>query len=88
MGWLPSTLLFLYNPIFFASHLLPASCWFLAWLNSLTLKVEATGSSKMSDDFHWTTQCYIPEDKTLQGIYFFYTVELQIMFLGLRVSLI
>jgi hypothetical protein len=34
---------------------------------SLTLKMEATCSSKMSVDFEWTTQRYIPEDRTLHN---------------------
>jgi hypothetical protein len=32
---------------------------------SSTLKMEAICCSKMSVDFQWTTQCYIPEDSTL-----------------------
>jgi hypothetical protein len=35
---------------------------------SLTLKMEATCSSKTSVDFQWTIWRYTPEDPTLQGI--------------------
>jgi hypothetical protein len=34
---------------------------------SSTLKTEATCSSRTSNDFQWTTWCYIPEDGTLQN---------------------
>jgi hypothetical protein len=30
--------------------------------NIILVKKEATCSSKMSFDFHWTSECYIPED--------------------------
>jgi hypothetical protein len=40
------------------------------WVSCLasTLKMEATSSSETSVDFHWTTWCYIPEDKIVQKI--------------------
>jgi hypothetical protein len=34
---------------------------------SLTMKMEATGSSEMPVDFQWTMQCYISEDRTLHN---------------------
>jgi hypothetical protein len=34
---------------------------------SLILKMEATCSSETSVDFQWTTQYYIPQDKTLHN---------------------
>jgi hypothetical protein len=45
----------------------PAACLMLVscMAFSLTLKVEMICSSEMSLDFHQTTQCYIPEDRTL-----------------------
>jgi hypothetical protein len=48
--------------------LLPASFKFLAWLTSV-LNLEATFSSETAADFHLTTRCYIPEDKTLHLFY-------------------
>jgi hypothetical protein len=45
-------------------YLLSASCLFL---DASTLKMEVTCSSETSTDFHWTTQCYIPEDTTLHN---------------------
>jgi hypothetical protein len=48
-------------------------CYYLLGYNAMlvscspfsTLKVGAICSSKMSVDFQWTTQCYIPESSTL-----------------------
>jgi hypothetical protein len=34
---------------------------------SSTMKIEVTYFSKMSVDFQWTGQCYIPEDKVLDN---------------------
>jgi hypothetical protein len=48
-------------------HLHLAACFMIvACFNySLILKMDPTFSSKMSVDFHQTTQCYIPENRTL-----------------------
>jgi hypothetical protein len=50
----------------FATSLMLVSC--LAY--SLTLKMEATRSSKMLVDFQWITWCYIPEESTLHNHHF------------------
>jgi hypothetical protein len=46
-----------------AACFMPVSC--MAYAS--TLKMGATCSSETLVDFHWTTQCYIPEDMTLHN---------------------
>jgi hypothetical protein len=58
-----------YNAMQFTeNHLATSYCYMLLSClpSSLTLKTQATFFSKTSVDFQWTTQCYIPEDRTLQ----------------------
>jgi abortive infection bacteriophage resistance protein len=47
-------------------HLL--SCWFLAWLILLTLKIDVTCASEISVDFQQNTRSYIQEDRTLHNL--------------------
>jgi hypothetical protein len=47
----------------FSTYFMLVSCL----VYSSTMNIEVTSSSETSVDFRWTTQNYIPEDRTLQS---------------------